>query len=146
MVVHDEVTAGSPVDIVSQFHTGPDVTEIVLSESGTVALLQAKNGTLKATILSPPGAVWQNITANPRTSTTDWYFSQLESMKKNKDRTTLRSRENENLGIVNLIVRPPLVDGKLPSGDFTITVSFALDDNETHKAYKLTPLDKWATL
>ncbi len=137
VVVQDEITAQSAIDVVSQFHTKATVTL-----SGNVARLEVDLVILKATIISPAGAIWRKVTANPRTSTSDVYFKNF--LYKSSSGKTLRAQENENQGLVNLIVRPTPNGGLHPPGNITITVVFALDDSNVHDTYQFASLGQWA--
>lgn len=90
--IQDEVVAPSPVDIAWNMHTQASVTlQASSSSSPPTAVLQLNGQTLQAQILSPRGAYFEVISANPTPLN-------LNSIPP----------ENPNTGVSNLTIRMPM--------------------------------------
>ena len=81
-LIQDEVVAGSPVEVIWNFHT-----RAAISIQGTVATLTQNGKSMKVEILSPAGASFQVVTADP-------------GVTSNPD-----LQQNRNAGVRNLTVR-----------------------------------------
>jgi hypothetical protein len=109
VLVRDEVTAASPVDVVWSMHTN---AAIAITKNGTVATLTdpATGKTYVATLLSPTnGAAFSTASTNPNTVNLPYQWTGTNgcTAAANTWVDTLGCIENPNTGINNLIVRIP---------------------------------------
>jgi hypothetical protein len=104
VMVQDEVTSSSPVDVVSMFHTA--ATTISIDASGKVATFTQNNIRLRGVIQSPSTGSWAKITADASGQTP--------------------AGQNANVGITNMVVRASALTTSV-----TISVYFQLEAGYT---------------
>ncbi len=116
VVVQDEVTSTSPVDVVSMFHTAATVT---IDATGKIATFTQNGISLRGVINSPSSASWARVTCDASARTP--------------------AGQNANTGISNMVVRAPTMQTSV-----TISVVFQLDAGAgSYAAPGFGPLSSW---
>eukprot|EP00898_Chlorokybus_atmophyticus_P005888 jgi/Chlat1/62/Chrsp1S03026 len=119
LLVQDEVSASSPIDIVVQFHT--QATPTISADGKSVVLRDAVTGQqLTGFLLSPIDGSFDVITC---------------------DASSLGLGDDTNAGDVNLVVRP---SQDLVSGAVTVAVFFTAS-GDVSRAPAVVPLAQWPT-